>query len=215
MIILRFPSPFRESPGTDREKYGYTQFVLGGLQNGDHPPSRRSILTSLRDWSGGPPGYWNTRPAFPGFPPRDEAEPSFSRLRGRLQDSQLPLRAGGADQLPRIQLRPLRGDVAQARTRSAALQLTQCRAEELGYPANSFDPVFTIDVIRPIEDPEKNYPEAYQVLKPGGRLWSITESPELIARRKPLACSRFPRICGATRPPPACANGCVSQTSKG
>ncbi len=77
--------------------------------------------------------------------------------------------------------------LAQARGRSATMQLKEGSAEKLDYPADSFDLVFSIDVIHHVEDHFAYYKEAFRVLKPGGKLCTITESPELIARRKPLS----------------------------
>lgn len=99
--------------------------------------------------------------------------------------------------------------LAQARTRSATLLLQEGRAEKLEYPPESFDVIFSIDVIHHVEDHQAYYQEAFRVLKPGGRLCTITESAELIARRKPLAyyfpdivamdVKRYPPISGLRR----------------
>ncbi len=86
--------------------------------------------------------------------------------------------------------------LAQARTRSTTLQLQIGRAEKIDHPSDSFDLVFSIDVIHHLEDHRKYYREALRVLKPGGRLCTITESAELIARRRPLA-NYFPETVAA------------------
>lgn len=86
--------------------------------------------------------------------------------------------------------------LAQARTRSATLDLRPGRAEELNYPADTFDLVFTIDVIHHLDDPAAYYRQAWRVLKPGGRVCTTTESAELIARRKPLS-QYFPETVAA------------------
>jgi ubiquinone/menaquinone biosynthesis C-methylase UbiE len=77
--------------------------------------------------------------------------------------------------------------LTQAKGRSHTLLLQEGKAEKLEYPDESFDLVFSIDVIHHVEDHQAYYSEAYRVLKPGGRICTITESAELIARRKPLA----------------------------
>ncbi len=77
--------------------------------------------------------------------------------------------------------------LAQARTRSNTLQLQLGSAEKIDHPSNTFDLVFSIDVIHHLENHRDYYREALRVLKPGGRLCTITESADLIARRRPLA----------------------------
>lgn len=94
--------------------------------------------------------------------------------------------------------------LVQARSRTATLSLKEGRAEKLDYADDMFDLVFSIDVIHHVEDHQAYYQEAFRVLKPGGKLCTITESPELIARRKPLAIY-FPETVTADlkRYPPA------------
>jgi len=60
--------------------------------------------------------------------------------------------------------------LAQARTRSNTLQLQLGSAEKIDHPSNTFDLVFSIDVIHHLENHRDYYLEAWRVLKPGGRL---------------------------------------------
>ena len=86
--------------------------------------------------------------------------------------------------------------LAQARSRAGTVALLEGRAEKLEYPDETFDLVFSIDVIHHVEGHQAYFKEAFRVLKPGGRLCTITESPELIVRRKPLSIY-FPETAAA------------------
>ncbi len=70
---------------------------------------------------------------------------------------------------------------------AGALQLRKGSAEKLEFPANSFDLVFSVDVIHHVTDRAAFFREAIRVLKPGGRFCTVTDSESIIRRRQPLA----------------------------
>jgi len=86
---------------------------------------------------------------------------------------------------------PSREMLAQARTRSEAVDFRQGFAEQLAFGARSFDLVFSVDVIHHVDDRQAYLNEAYRVLTPGGRLCTATDSEWIIRHRQPLA-SYFP-----------------------
>lgn len=77
-------------------------------------------------------------------------------------------------------------------------------AENLEFPPESFDLVFSVDVIHHISDREKHFQEAYRVLAKGGRICTATDSEEIIRNRMPMTIyfpetvevelKRYPRI---------------------
>lgn len=64
-------------------------------------------------------------------------------------------------------------------------------AEVLPFPDASFDLVYSTDVIHHVGDRDAYFAEALRVLAPGGTIATVTDSPEDIARRRPLS-SHFP-----------------------
>ena len=74
---------------------------------------------------------------------------------------------------------------ARARTQRAHFKLG--RAEQLDYPAEFFDVVFSVDVIHHVSNRPKYFPEAYRVLKQGGKVCTATDSEEIIRQRQPLS----------------------------
>jgi cyclopropane fatty-acyl-phospholipid synthase-like methyltransferase len=64
-------------------------------------------------------------------------------------------------------------------------------AEALPLPDGSFDLVYSTDVIHHVGDRAAYFTEAARVLAPGGMIATVTDSPEDIARRRPLS-SHFP-----------------------
>lgn len=64
-------------------------------------------------------------------------------------------------------------------------------AEHLTFPEASFDLVMSTDVIHHVVDRPAFFGEAWRVLVDGGRIATVTDSPEDIARRRPLS-SHFP-----------------------
>ncbi len=77
-------------------------------------------------------------------------------------------------------------------------------ADALPYVDRFFDLAFSVDVIHHVHDRAGFYREAYRVVRPGGRVCTITDSDEIIAQRQPLSTcfpetipvemERYPRI---------------------
>ena len=79
--------------------------------------------------------------------------------------------------------------LAHARARAGDVELVLGDATHLGFANNSFDLVFSVDVIHHIDAKEVFYQEAYRVLGPGSRLCTMTHSEELI--RNSMVMSRY------------------------
>jgi len=78
------------------------------------------------------------------------------------------------------------------------------RAEQLGFTAEAFSLVFSVDVIHHVSDKAAFYQEAARVLQPGGHVCTVTDSEEIIRRREVLSgyfpetveveLARYPRL---------------------
>lgn len=79
----------------------------------------------------------------------------------------------------------------KARVNAPGAALFQMRGEDLGFDPDSFDLVFSVDVIHHIADHLAHYRSAHSVLSPGGRICTVTDSEWIIRNRRPLA-SHFP-----------------------
>jgi len=77
--------------------------------------------------------------------------------------------------------------LARARGRSPQVHFEAGRAERLEFEAGTFALVFSVDVIHHVEDRVAFYREAFRVLKPGGRVCTVTDSEDIIRKRQPLA----------------------------
>jgi ubiquinone/menaquinone biosynthesis C-methylase UbiE len=77
--------------------------------------------------------------------------------------------------------------LAKASERTQSAQFKIGKAEQLSYPADFFDLVFSVDVIHHVGDRAAFYREAYRVLKKGGKICTVTDSEDIIRRRQPLS----------------------------
>ena len=82
---------------------------------------------------------------------------------------------------------PSREMLAAARGCSERVIFQAGRAEQLEFTASFFDLVFSVDVIHHVEDITAYFQEVQRVLKPGGRVCTVTDSEWIIRHRQPLA----------------------------
>jgi SAM-dependent methyltransferase len=94
--------------------------------------------------------------------------------------------------------------LAYACARSERVGWLLGRAERLGFAAEEFGLVFSVDVIHHVSDKAAFFREAARVLQPGGRACTVTDSEEIIRRREVLSgyfpetveveLTRYPRL---------------------
>jgi ubiquinone/menaquinone biosynthesis C-methylase UbiE len=99
---------------------------------------------------------------------------------------------------------PSKEMLAHAASRSTQVHFRQGRAEQLDMADSSFDLVFSVDVIHHVQDRTAYFREAIRVLKPGGRICTVTDSDDIIRNRQPQSLyfpecvepeiARYPRI---------------------
>jgi ubiquinone/menaquinone biosynthesis C-methylase UbiE len=77
--------------------------------------------------------------------------------------------------------------LAKASERTQSVRFKLGRAEQLDYPSESFDLVFSVDVIHHVGDRFAYFREAHRVLKKGGKVCTVTDSEEIIRHRQPLS----------------------------
>ena len=77
--------------------------------------------------------------------------------------------------------------LSKAKKRSEKIAFQLGRAERLDFPKDFFDLVFSVDVIHHTSNPIEYFQEAYQVLKRGKKLCTVTDSEWIIRHRQPLA----------------------------
>jgi ubiquinone/menaquinone biosynthesis C-methylase UbiE len=82
--------------------------------------------------------------------------------------------------------------LAKARERSSRISFQLGRAEELSFPQNLFDLVFSVDLAHHLEDPVSYFQEAYRIIKQDGKICTATDSERIIRHRQPLA-AYFPK----------------------
>jgi ubiquinone/menaquinone biosynthesis C-methylase UbiE len=84
---------------------------------------------------------------------------------------------------------PSEGMLSEARRLGGDLAIRQGRAEEIAglFPAESADLVYSVDVIHHLGDLAAYFAGAHRVLKPGGRICTVTDSEQIIRNRRPLS----------------------------
>ncbi|MEK7477417.1 MAG: class I SAM-dependent methyltransferase [Candidatus Coatesbacteria bacterium] len=73
-----------------------------------------------------------------------------------------------------------------ARSRSGSVAFSAGTAEEPGVAEGGFDLIFTVDVIHHVRDRMAYFAKALGLLRPGGRICTVTDDREIILSRKPL-----------------------------
>lgn len=86
-------------------------------------------------------------------------------------------------------LDPAEKMLAQARVnpRTNGIQWVAGFARHLQFPEGMFDLVYTVDVSHHIQHRQAYFQEAMRVLKPGGKICTVTDSEWIITHREPLA----------------------------
>jgi SAM-dependent methyltransferase len=77
--------------------------------------------------------------------------------------------------------------LSRAKRRYPAVEFQAGEAGRLDFEAGSFDLVFSVDVIHHVQDRARAFHEACRVLRDGGRICTVTDSPSIIRNRRPLA----------------------------
>jgi ubiquinone/menaquinone biosynthesis C-methylase UbiE len=93
---------------------------------------------------------------------------------------------------------PSREMLRRARDAAPWQALREGRGERLPFPDRSFDLVMTTDVIHHIGDRQAFFREAARVTRAGGRIVTVTDTHDDIARRRPLS-SHFPETIDIER----------------
>ncbi len=101
-------------------------------------------------------------------------------------------------------LDPSAAMLARARTEPEPVSLILGRAEQMAFAADTFDLVFSVDVIHHIADKVAFYAGVAQGLRPGGQVCTVTDSADIIRSREVLSgyfpetvdreLARYPRI---------------------
>ncbi len=99
--------------------------------------------------------------------------------------------------------------LAHASQRPGKVVFQPGRAEKLDFEDGSFDLVFSVDVIHHVQDRPSSFMEARRVLRPGGKVCTVTDSEWIIRHRQPLSVyfpetvevelQRYPRIADLRR----------------
>ncbi|MCU0611909.1 MAG: class I SAM-dependent methyltransferase [Candidatus Eisenbacteria bacterium] len=81
---------------------------------------------------------------------------------------------------------PSEGMLRQARKRAPGIEFLAGTAETLDFDPDFFDLVFSVDVIHHVGDRMAFFRGEERVLRPGGRICTVTDSEDIIRRREPL-----------------------------
>jgi cyclopropane fatty-acyl-phospholipid synthase-like methyltransferase len=94
--------------------------------------------------------------------------------------------------------------LSKARARSTTVIFSSSSAEHIDCPPDSFDLVFSVDVIHHVVDRRAYMRGAHRALRKAGKICTVTDSEEIIRRRQPLSTyfpetvepelRRYPRI---------------------
>ena len=77
--------------------------------------------------------------------------------------------------------------LAHARAQPEGVAWVLGQAERLNFTNDTFDLIFSVDVIHHLSDKAAFYREVCRSLRPGGRVCTVTDSEEIIRRREILA----------------------------
>jgi SAM-dependent methyltransferase len=88
---------------------------------------------------------------------------------------------------PAVAIDPSEAMLARARRASDRVRFQAGKAEALEFAPESFDLVFSVDVIHHVGDRPRYFREAHRVLVPGGKLVTVTDSEWIVRHRQPLA----------------------------
>jgi ubiquinone/menaquinone biosynthesis C-methylase UbiE len=101
-------------------------------------------------------------------------------------------------------LDPSTGMLTRAHAHADTVGWVQGRAEQICFAGGKFDLVFSVDVIHHVLDKALYYGQALRLLRPGGRVCTVTDSEEIIRCREVLSgyfpetveveLARYPRI---------------------
>jgi ubiquinone/menaquinone biosynthesis C-methylase UbiE len=84
-------------------------------------------------------------------------------------------------------IEPSSGMLEEARKKAAPISWSQGTAEALPYPDDSFDFIFSVNVIHHVRDRLAFFKDAFRVLAHGGWFATATDSGKTIRRRMPLS----------------------------
>jgi SAM-dependent methyltransferase len=94
--------------------------------------------------------------------------------------------------------------LAKASPRSSAVRFSQASAESFDFSPENFDLIFSVDVIHHVQNRPAYFQRAWNQLKSGGQICTVTDSEWIIRHREPLSVyfpetidvelARYPRI---------------------
>jgi SAM-dependent methyltransferase len=85
----------------------------------------------------------------------------------------------------RVGIDPSLEMLARGRKQDAAIRLIQARAESIPLTNDSCDLVYSVDVIHHVVDRQAAYADIHRVLRPAGKVCTVTDSEWMIRNREP------------------------------